>query len=163
MTYNDVVMLGRNGVMGLSSHSLSINSAYTVTKFKREIMNLFEEWVSRFNSLAKEAGIEDGEVFDKRKSELIAKMQNGGLSQEETKELDEINGKIKRLEGLREKLAEEPVGIKTRPMPYEDWHTFKTENKDLKLSNGVELLEQAETCLENILWAPLEPDEPRQE
>lgn len=160
MKYNDVVTLGSNGVMGLTSHSLSINSAYTVTKFKREITKLFEEWVSKFNSLTGEAGIEDGEAFDKRRSELTTKMQGGTLSNSEAKELDDIKEKFKRLQALREKLSEESVELNITPMPYEDWHTFKTENKDLKTNGGTELLEMVEVCLEGILWAPLvEPEQ----
>lgn len=151
MKYSDVLMLISGGVLAMTSHELSINSAYIVTKFKRELTKLLEEWQEKNNSLIKEAGIEDGEAFDKRKDELTKKVKEGKLNNSEAKELEKLNSQMDRLNGLRAKLADDDVTVNVKPMPFEDWHTFKNENKELKL-NGFETLELADSVLENILW-----------
>lgn len=157
MKYNEVTTLVNGGILGLSSHALSVSSAYAVTKFKREIQRLYDEWMGKYKILPAEAGIDNPEAFDKRRAALTEKLQESPMSIEETRELDGLNEKFGRLQGLRGELAEDVVTIKCTPLPYEDWYNLKNENKSLKIGNA-ELLELAETSLEGILWIP--PSEP---
>ena len=151
MKYNDVTTLVNVGFTNISSHSLGIESAYAVTRLKSNLKKLFDAWLEKYNALPKEAGITD-ENYDKRRAELTKKVSNGeALDNKETKELTEINEKWNRLTGLREQLAKEEVDVPANPIAYEEWHTLKAENKDIKYSN-VEVLELCESILENILW-----------
>lgn len=153
MKNDDIVTMMRSGITAVSSHGLSLDSAYTVTSFKREIERLFNEWNIKNNKLSEEVDITDPVSFDKRIEELRGKEE---LSKEEKKELSSMEDKLSRLTGLRLKLLEDTVEIKCKAMPYEEWYKFKDENSGIKINN-FEMFELIELKLENILWkAPQE-------
>lgn len=156
MKFYEIVTMMNSGIGSISSNQLSIKSAYIVTQFKREVDRLYNDWLDRYNRLPKEAGIEDGEAFDKRRAELTTKVKKGKLNNTEAKELDGLNEKWNRLQGLRSALSDEDITINSKALSYEDWFTLKSANNNIKTGNA-ELLELLEVSLENILWKA--PDE----
>ena len=150
MNYYNVVTLINGGAMNTTSHTLNVTSAYAVTKFKREIDRLYNEWVDRNNGLIAEAGITEGaDAFFAKFDALKAKSEK--FSAEEKKEFDEMNKKNSRLVDLRVQLLNDEVSVNVKPMPFEDWFKLKNENKELKF-DGAELYDTYELILENILW-----------
>ena len=151
--YDDVVTIARGGILRATSHTLGLGSAYTFTKFKSEVNRLYEEWQNKFNSLPKEVGIDDAKEFEKRYSELKGK---DNLSKDEKKELESINEKVNRLQGLQKELANDDAKFNIKPMPWKEWRALKEENREIKIDN-FELLELIEIPAEGILWR--EPEE----
>ena len=160
MKKSDIVALVQGGVLNVTQHSVSVNHAYKVFKFKSTLRKLFEALVEQEQDLAKECLIMDGASFDARRSELAAKEKP---TKEEQKELEEMNDQYKRFAGLREELYKEEVllaGVKT--IPYEEWHKLQEENKEVQTAFGKQdvLSGQVEDLLENVLWrAPEESEE----
>ena len=155
MKYNDIVAMYNNGIMGASSRSLNLASAYALTKFKSEINRLFEEWKDKFNALPKEVEIEDAETFSTRLNELKAMPER---SKEEEKDFKAMEEKMNRLAGLQNKLAEDDVYLKVKPMSWEQWNVLKESNRNIKVGN-FELFELTETSLEGILFDMPEEEE----
>jgi len=158
LRFDDIVTIADVGLGDVTSHSLSVEGAYVITRFKLEVKRLVNEYVSRYNALPKEVGIEDTKIFDKRKKELTEKTKR---SKEEEKEFGEINDKLVRLEALRDTLLSDEVEINVKPMPWSDWHNLKQENKEVMASifnmegkeiGKRELFELIEGSCENILW-----------
>lgn len=158
MTNNDVVILMNSGLLAISSRALPLNYAYEVTKVKGAIDKAFKAWDEKFKKLDAEAGIEDSKAFNKRYNEFEEKRKAGTLNTLEKDALEEMNATLERLNGLRQKLADEPVKIKSNPLPYEIWMELKEANKDIK-SGTAECLELVESKLEGILWKALEEEE----
>lgn len=151
MKYQDVITMKGAGILGATSHSLSLNAAYSLTKFKVEVDRINREWVDRNAVIAKECGIDDTDEFDKRRKVLQDKQKDNNINQAEAKELKEMNTKFERVMGMRNKLNDDDVTITCKPMAYADWHALKEENKNLQ-TNGFELLSLVEPQLEDILW-----------
>ena len=148
---NDIVALYRNGIMGATSRSLRLDAAYTLTKFKGEVNRLYQEWMNKFNSLPKEAEIDDADAFQKRYTELNDKLAGGKLTAKEKTEHEAMAEKMKRLVGLQNELANDDVFIKVKPMSFEQWLILKDSNREIKI-NEYELFELVESSLENVIW-----------
>lgn len=147
-----------SGLKKVTSHTLSPQGAYTVSRFKSEVERLAKEYSAQYNLLPKEAGIEDTAAFDKRANELKDKKN---LNKNEQKELDEINSKKARLISLRKVIREQEVEVNCKPMTYDDWFKFKNENKAVTVDifgdnreklGEVELFELIEMQCEGVLW-----------
>lgn len=157
LKFDDVVTMANYGLFKATSHTLTSQGAYTLTKLKSEVERLAKEWMESYNKLPQEVGIEDTKVFDARQEELSKKKR----TKAEDKELEENNRKALRLRELRGNLNGDEVAINIKPMSWEDWHNLKQENKDILVSirdvqgNEVdkkELFEFVELVGENVIW-----------
>lgn len=161
MTNSDVITMLNCGILNLTAHSLEAAPAYKVTKFKNELRRISEAWNKTREGLAKEAEIDDLNVFYARLKELSEKDKK---SKEESKELDELKAKDKRFADLINAALREEVSHEIKTMPYDAWKALQDENKEIKATinnNGVpttiELLVLLEPQLEEVLWkAPTE-------
>lgn len=147
--FGDIKAMFEGGMMGISSRTLDLAHAYKVVSFKTKLKNAYHEFNDRKEQLAKEVGIEDGNLFAKRLNELTAKNQRTEAEEQEFKEMIVKNDKF---DGLFGKLLEDYIDIEPKVMPYEEWRKLQEENKELKF-NRFELLAQFENTLEGILWA----------
>jgi hypothetical protein len=160
--FDDIVTMYNVGLMKATSHTLSVQGAYTLTRLKSEVSRLFKEWQARYTALPGEVGIDDPAAFDARHKVLNEKKRN----KDEQKEWEEDNDKLVRLTGLRQALNNDDVEVNCKPMSYEDWYKLKAENKDIKVvitdnnNNEIdsrELFDFVEILGEGILWmAPAE-------
>lgn len=161
--FDDILTMGNVGLINATSHSLSVQGAYTLTRLKAEVNRLMKEYASRYNALPQEVEITDTEAFDARKKELASKEKRNKTEQ---KELEDMNNKLVRLKALRETLLDDQVTINCKPMCYDDWHNLKQENRGLQVPyfdnqgkeiGKCELFELIENISEGILWvAPAE-------
>lgn len=156
--FKDIITMANVGLMKATSHTLSVQGAYTLTRLKSEVSRLTNDYQQRDNALPKEVGIEDAKAFDARQEELNKK---GKRTEEEEKEWEDNTEKLARLMGLRETLQNDEVTINCRPMSYEDWHHLKQENKELMVSffdnqgkevDKRELFDFIEILGEGVLW-----------
>ena len=153
MKYDDIITLWKGNIKTATSHSVSAKSAYQFTKFKCEIVKHFQDYQTKDGELIKTAGIDDAEAFDNRIKVLQGKERENSLNQAEKKEIKSMTDKLVRLQKMRDELYNEEVKIECSPMPYEDWHNLKNENRNLKIE-GYEILdfiEQQNIELENYL------------
>lgn len=151
MKYSDVIVFVKCDIKSAASHTLSVNGAYSLTRFKIEIDRLFSDYIKKSEAFANEAGIKDTAAFDARMNELKAKEQEKKLNKTEAAEYKDAKEKLAKAVAMRNKLENEDVDIVCRPMSYEDWHKFKEENQGMKWQ-GYELFVISEQLLENILW-----------
>lgn len=162
--FQDIITVANVGLMKATSHTLSVQGAYTLTRLKAEVSRLTNEYNQRNELLPKEVGIEDTKAFDARQEELNKKEKK---TKEEQKEWEDNNEKISRLIGLRNTLRNDEVTINCRPMSYEDWFKLKQENKELMVSffdnqgkeiDKRELFDFIEILGEDVLWKAPEED-----
>ncbi|MBP5712408.1 MAG: hypothetical protein J6W77_05340 [Prevotella sp.] len=155
--FDDIITLADVGVMKATSHTLSVQGAYTLTRFKAEVTRLTKEHQMRYGELLREVGIEDAAAFDAHHAELNAKKR----TKDEQKEWEDDNDKIARLAGMAKALNNDEVTINCRPMSFEDWFNLKQENKELFVHmyndkgeeiDKRELFDFIEILGENILW-----------
>lgn len=153
MTNQDIIQMIGGSILGTTTNNLSVPHALEITKFKRQINELYQKWADTNDALCGDVGISDALAFDKRRAELTSKVQNKtGLSNEEVKELDSMNSQMARLDELRAKLRSDKVSVLGVPfMNYEEWAQFKAANRHLMVGN-VELYELYEIELEGVLW-----------
>ena len=156
--FEDIVILAQVGLSKATSHTLSAQGAYTLTRMKAEIDRLYNEWRERSQRLANEVGIEDPDAFDARQEEL-SKLKK--KSKEEQKEWDDNNNKLNRLTELRATLNKEEVVLNCKPMAYDDWHKLKNENKEMQVKtidaagnvlDTLELFDFIEIRSEGVIW-----------
>lgn len=153
----EIATLIENGVLSLTVHNLSTAHSYKIVKFKAMLKKAYEDFFETRNNLAKEAGIENPQEFDKRLEELRGKKE---LTSEEKKEFADMNLQLAKLNDMRKSLGEEDVTLEgVKSMPYDQWKVLQDENKEIKIGN-VELMVLCEDALENVLWrAPEEKEE----
>lgn len=152
MKNKDIMVLVSNGVMTITTHSVSSDHAFQIFLFRKALKKALTDLMMAEQALVKEAGIEDGPAFDAK----LAKLRQDGP----TAELEAAEDKLKRYVAMHEALDNEDVrldGIKA--IPYEQWRLLQQENKAVTIGGRTvdALSGEVEIILENILWkAPSE-------
>ena len=145
----DILNLANAGVLAITANDLDAAHAYKVLKFKKAVKAAFEAIADSEKEILKEAGIEDGQAFDKEHKELIE-------SKENPERLEEMDKQFERFMELRANLYKEDVELDTKTIPYEQFHVLQKENKELEHKP----LNIFEDILEGVLWsAPEEKEE----
>ena len=148
----DIINLAGSGIFSISANTLDAAHAYKVIKFKSAVRKAAQAIDESQKTLTTEAGIDDPQAFDKEYQDLLKSKSN-------PERLKELDGKFKRLVGLRGNLYNEEAnleGVKT--IPYEQFFALQKENKDIKEKP----LENFADLLEGILWTG-EPEESKAE
>ena len=114
-----------NGLENTTDHSLSATSAYRVFKFRHAIADAYKEIDEKRKKLVEE-NIGDGLAFDLRKTELETK---GNRTEEEEKELAELQQKADKFAKLYNELLNDETEIKVTPISFEQYHLLANENK----------------------------------
>ena len=139
----DILTLANAGILAITANDLDAAQAYKVLKFKKAVKKAFEAIIESEKDILKEAGIEDGQAFDKERNEL---RENGSNSER----LAELDKQFSRFMELRNNLYNEEAQLDDcKVMPYEQFHLLQQENKDLKGKP----LNAFEDLLEGVLWA----------
>ena len=142
----DILNLANTGVLTITANDLDAAQAYKVLKFKKAVRKAFEAIIESEKDILKEAGIEDGQAFDKERNEL----RENGSNPERLAELDK---QFSRFMELRNNLYKEDAELDCNVMPYEQFHILQKENKDVQGKP----LNVFEDVLEGVLWE--EPNE----
>lgn len=137
----DILNLANTGVLAITANDLDAAQAYKVLKFKKAVRKAFESIIESEKDILKEAGIEDGQAFDKERNEL----RENGSNPERLAELDK---QFSRFMELRNNLYKEDVELDCKVMPYEQFHVLQKENKDVQGKP----LNVFEDMLEGVLW-----------
>lgn len=137
----DIINLANTGVLAITANDLDAAQAYKVLKFKKAVRKAFEVIVESERDILKEAGIEDGQAFDKERKELME-------SKSDLERLEELNKKFERFMELRNNLYQEEVELECTVMPFEQFHILQKENKDVQGKP----LNVFEDVLEGVLW-----------
>lgn len=156
------------GILSLKSTGLSSNTAWRTFQLRKALNAALEKYQSDIKGLLAEAGIEDGEAFEKRRSELKL-IEN--RSEGEEKDLSEIEDKLRLYSELMDKLINEDVDFTgLKPLPYAEWRKLVDLNTDSegKSPLGFNIFYlfgqpnsnvDVEASLEGIVWyAPEEPE-----
>lgn len=158
MKKQDVIVLANLGVANATNHTLSVEHAYKVVKFRKALQSTLEAIGKDEEAIRKDAGIEDAQAFDKELAEL---RENKKRTKEQQKKLDEMEAKLKRFVELRGEMFKEEVDLGCKALPYAEWHKLQNENKEVEINGRkVDLLSgYAEDLLEGVLWeAPKEEE-----
>lgn len=143
----DVINLVHAGILGITSNDLDSGQAYKVLKFKKAVNKAYEAIGEAEKAVLAEAGIKDGESFEKELIELRKTKENPD-------KLSKMEKKNQRFVELRKKVFEEDVTLEgTKTLSYEDFHTLQKENKSME-NKPLNIFEE---LLEGILWVA--PDE----
>ena len=146
----DVIGMVQNGTLGITGFDLDAADSYKVVKFRTALQKAFKKIQELEEDTLKSLGITDPSSVDNRVKELSAK---DSLSEEEKKELEDLQSKIKKFNETRaEMLNEEAVLENVKTMPYEQWHKLRKENRPKDESTPDPLNNYTESLLENILW-----------
>lgn len=137
----DILNLANTGVLAITANDLDAAQAYKVLKFKKAVRKAFEAIIESERDILKEAGIEDGQAFDKERNEL----RENGSNPERLAELDK---QFSRFMELRNNLYKEDVELDCKVMPYEQFHILQKENKEVQGKP----LNVFEDVLEGVLW-----------
>lgn len=137
----DILNLANTGVLAITANDLDAAQAYKVLKFKKAVRKAFEAIIESEKDILKEAGIEDGQAFDKERNEL----RENGSNPERLAELDK---QFSRFMELRNNLYKEDAELDCKVMPYEQFHVLQKENKDIQNKP----LNIFEDVLEGVLW-----------
>lgn len=137
----DILNLANTGVLAITANDLDAAQAYKVLKFKKAVRKAFEAIIESERDILKEAGIEDGQAFDKERNEL----RENGSNPERLAELDK---QFSRFMDLRNNLYKEDVELDCKVMPYEQFHILQKENKEVQGKP----LNVFEDVLEGVLW-----------
>lgn len=146
----EMKFIADSGILNLTSHSLDAAHAYKVVSFKTRVRNAVDALAKAQEAFLKEAGIDDPQAFDARRTELNKK-EIRKLTKAEAQELTDLNAKMERFNQLTLAQMNEDANIEPKAMPYDQWKALQDENKDIK-AQGVELLTLCEAQLEGILW-----------
>lgn len=137
----DILNLANTGILSITANDLDSAQAYKVLKFKKAVRKAFEAIIESERDILKEAGIEDGQAFDKERNEL----RENGSNPERLAELDK---QFSRFMELRNNLYKEDVELDCKVMPYEQFHILQKENKEVQGKP----LNVFEDVLEGVLW-----------
>lgn len=148
VTFADIKVMFEGGMMGLTARTLDVAHAYKVSSFKTKLKNAYQEMENRHLQLVKDAGIEDGNAFDKRLRELSVIKER---TENEEQEFKDMVAKNESLRGMYGQLLQDHYEIEPKVMPFGEWMKLQEANKDIKFGN-CEILAQFETLLEGILW-----------
>lgn len=159
--------LYNNGIANTTNHDVPVKDAYKAFKFKDAVVKAAEEIENKRSGIAKEAGIEDGGKFDKRRKEL---MTVANPTEEQAKELAEMNEKFDKFQCLWKELMDDETeleGIKL--MSFESYHALAKENRQTRLQvpTGdkktatvfVDFYQMFMADLEGVIWKAPEEDE----
>lgn len=169
-----IMSLAGNGIDNTTNHDVPVKDAYKAFRFKDAVKKAAAEIEKKREGLVKEAGIEDGVEFDAKLKELRAVAEP---TDEQKKELSELEGKFEKFQDLWKELMEDETeleGVKT--MPYESFHALAKENRNTRVSvptgekgkDGspkfatafVDVFDRFAGDLEGILWdAPKDEEE----
>ena len=147
MKNRDILYLADSGVTHITAHSLSPEASYKVYRFKRALKKLRQEIIDQNAEFLEELRIDDPRSFDKLRTELYGMAKR---TEEQEKELAELNEKANRFFGMRNEMLEYSVVLEGfGKLSYEDWKKLQDENKvgDLDPLTG-----DAEELLEGVLW-----------
>lgn len=132
MKKSDVITLVNAGVLSSTQHELG-GDGYKVFKFKSQLRKEFLALQDTESYLIKECGIEDPMEFDARMLEL---RQLEKRSDEEEKEFESMNAKLKNLIAQKKKLHGEVVTFDVKiPLTYEQWLVLQNENRAVEIGN----------------------------
>lgn len=147
----ELIAIVNSGVLNITNHTLEPAQAYKVVKFRSEVKDKFSKLHEAEQALIKDAGIEDGQAFDKELAELRAVEKPG---KEQKARLEEMEGKLKRFGELRAELLKEEVALDCKKMPYDAWHQLQKENAEKEINGRkVDLLPNwVEDLLCDVLW-----------
>ena len=137
----DILNLANAGILSITANDLDAAQAYKVLKFKKAVRKAFESIIESEKDILKEAGIENGQAFDKERKEL----RENGSNPERLTELDK---QFSRFMELRNNLYKEDAELDCKAMPYEQFHILQKENKDVQ-GKPLNVFEDA---LEGVLW-----------
>lgn len=132
MKKSDVITLVNAGVLSATQHELA-GDGYKVFKFKSQLRKAFLALQEAESDLVKECGIEDPMAFDARMLEL---RQLEKRSDEEKKEFESMNEKLKNLIAQKKELYDEDVTFDVKiPLTYEEWVVLQNENRAVEIGN----------------------------
>lgn len=158
MKKQDVVILVSKGVTHATNHTLPVEHAYKVVKFKRELSLKLDAICEEEDAIRRDVGIKDPKEFDERLGELRKK---SSLTEAEAAELKDMEEKLARFKELRKVMLQGDVTLDVKKMPYDAWHALQCENANCEIDGEkVDLFSgYAEDVLEGVLWeAPKEED-----
>lgn len=149
MRNKDLLYLASQGILNITSYTLTADNAYRVFKFRKALNTAIESIQESERRLWSEADIEDGRLFDIE----IEKLRAEGPS----KELELAEEKLSRYRKLRESLYEEDAQLEAggnTAIPYGEWRKLQEENKAIEFNGrSINVLSgYAEILLENVLW-----------
>lgn len=143
----DIITLANLGIQGITNHSLNVEAAYKVYKFKKIFKEKYGELATALQDLLKEVGVYDAKAFDDRKAELLDKPER---TEEEQEELKVAIATADKYLGLRAQLMQEDASFEgVKPLSWAEWKTLQDENH----TGGKDLLVGlSEELLEGVLW-----------
>lgn len=153
-----ILALQQQGLQATTEHEVPVKDAYKAFKFRSEIEKKAKEIEDKRPGLVKSAGIEDGEKFDKRITELRAIKEP---KEAEKKELDDMTAKLKKFNDLYNEMLEDETELEgVKAMSYESYHALAKENKQTPVvlpgkepkTIFVDLFTAFQAELEGILW-----------
>ena len=156
MKKQDVVILVGIGATNATNHTLPVEHAYKVVKFKRELSAKLDAICGEEDAIRRDVGIKDPKEFDSRIEELRKKKSP---TEEEAAELKDMEEKLARFKELRRVMLQGDVTLDVKTMPYEAWHALQSENAKCDIDGQkVDIFSgYAEDILEGVLWeAPKE-------
>lgn len=141
----EIKFLIDQGILSITSHSLSADAAYKVFKFRKfmnsAMLNLGE--VER--GLLDEVGINDVREFDARRARLVEESD-----MEELKKMNDQMASFIRLKGELMNDEQEYTGPK---ITWEEWHALQNENATVVDGKKIDILSgSVELLLEGTLW-----------
>ena len=150
---NIIISLMNMGISATTEHDVPVKDAYKAYAFRHAIEKANKDLEDKRQGLVKSAGIEDGQKFDERMKELRKK---GELTEEEKKELAEMERKLKKFNDLYNELLNDESEIGSiKVMSYESYHALAKENRSKDGKPDIFSLLAGE--LEGVLWeAPKE-------
>lgn len=151
MKKSDAILLVNLGILNATNHTLSVEHAYKVVKFRKALNAALEDISKEEEALRKDAGIEDAEAFDGKLAEL---RKAESPTKEQKKELEGLENQLRRFVDLRNEMLKQELPLDVKAMPYEEWRKLQAENKE-KDFNGAKrdlFSGYAEDVLEGVLW-----------
>lgn len=150
---NIIISLVNLGISATTEHDVPVKDAYKAYAFRHAIEKANKDLEDKRQGLVKSAGIEDGQKFDERMKEL-RKLDKP--TEEEKKELAEMEGKLKKFNELYNELLVDETELEgVKVMAYESYHALAKENRGKEGKPDIFSILAGE--LEGVLWeAPKE-------
>lgn len=151
MKKSDLYFLAAAGVAQISNHTIPVEHAYKVVRFRKAFAAALEHFAEDDKAITEDAGIKDPEAFDKRLAQLRAMPSRTKAEQEEFEKKDATLARVKE---MRDQLYNETVVLDCRTMPYDVWHELQKENAEKEVNGRkLDILSgRVEDLLEDVLW-----------
>lgn len=145
----DVLFMINSGMLDITNNDLGTKSAYKIVKFRSALSKAFMKIQELEKSILLDCGIKNAKDFDEEYKRLKAIEVK---TQEENFKFEEMSAKYQKYNKTRAAMLDDDIVLENvTPIPYEDWHLLRKENRPKKDGDVEPLNNYIESVLENIL------------